>query len=384
MKNRNILAFSAATLAVLIMFAGCGEHSGEKEYDKAVAAWKDGDLVRARTLLEKSIRKTSANDQKSTALNQLGLVLWQLGESQAAADAFAKSSNLSEDLSGANLNMGVALYHAGRLDEAEVALNNALGADPANTTAQALLGMLEIDKRDWAGANRELSKAIAKDTRNAAAQNALALAELHQTQDSARALNRLRQLATAYPDYAPAAFNLAAIYDHWLKDRSNALNWYNLYLGKAGAGGTHVDAAKAAIARLGGSAAPVANTTSAANPQLATRYMAEGAKLHGEKKYTEAVAAYRQAIQSDPNQKNAFYNMGLAYYALNDFSEAAKACNDALNIDPAFSDARYMLSLAYAKQKKWNDAEREANELLKTDMKRGEQMIKYISDARKR
>jgi len=382
MKNRNIIAYSAATLLVLSMFAGCGERSGEKEREKAVAAWKDGDLVRARTLLEKSIRKTSENEKKSEALNQLGLVLWQLGESKAAAEAFAKSSNLTEDLSGANLNLGITLFHAGQPEAAKIALNNALGADPSNPAASALLGLLDMEKRDWNGANRELGKSVSADARNAAAQNALALAELHQSSDPSRAINRLKQLSTAYPDYAPAAFNLASIYEYWLKDSNSALNWYTLYLQKAGESGEQSDAANAALARLGGKSASTA-TQATSNPQIAVQYMAEGARLHSAKKYDEAIAAYRTAVQNDPDQKNAFYNMGLAYYAKEDFASAAQACNRALNIDPAFSDARYMLSLSYAKQKKWNDAEREAKELTKTDKSRGEQMIKYIASARK-
>ena len=383
MKNRNIWVYTAVTFGIIAMFAGCGERSGEKEYGKAISAWENGDLVRARTLLEKSIRKTSENEQKSTALNQLGLVLWELGEAEAAADAFSKSSNLSEDLTGANLNMGVTLFHAGRMDEAEIALNNVLGANPDNQTAQALLGLLEMEKRDWSNAKRELAKSVSIDALNASAQNALALAELHQDQDPARAINRLKQLNTAYPEYAPAAFNLASIYDLWLKDSTSALSWYNSYLQKAGENGSRSDASKAAIARLGGQGSSTTNLPATSNPQVAARHMADGARLHNEKKYKEAIESYRKAIQAAPKQKNAYYNMGLALYAQGDFPAAASACNGALNIDPAFSDARYMLSLSYAKQKKWNDAEREAKELLKTDKTRGEQMIKYVSDARK-
>ena len=386
MKNKKMVTVSAGVVVALIIFSGCGEKSGEKEYNKAVAAWEGGDLVRARSLLEKSIRKTSGNAQKSTALNQLGLILWELGESDAAADAFSTSANLAETLTGANLNMGIALYHSDRMDEAEVALNNVLGENQKNETALAVLGLIELQKRNWAGATQELTKSASINPRNAAAQNALALAELHQTKNSERAITRLKQLVSANPDYAPAAFNLGSIYDHWLKNGSASISWYKQYIQKAGTDGSHIQSASDAIARLGGipTTTTTANrTASKANSVEAARYMAEGSRLHGVQKYDEAISAYRKALMEDPKHKTAYYNMGLAFYAQLNYSDAATACNNALNIDPTFSDARYMLSLSYAKQKKWNDADRVAHELAKTDPKRGEQMIKYVSDSRK-
>jgi tetratricopeptide (TPR) repeat protein len=387
MKNKKAVLVSIGVLATLIMFAGCGEKSGEKEYTKAIDAWHSGDLVRARTLLEKSIRKTSSSTKKSTALNQLGLVLWDLGEAQAAADAFSQSANLSEQISGANLNLGIALFQAGRNDEAEVALNNVLGENPGNETAIAILGMIELRKRNWAGATKELSKAANINPGSPAAQNALALAELHQSKNSEQSISRLKQIVSAFPQYAPAAYNLGAIYDQWLKNNSAAMSWYQQYIQIAGEDGSHTLQAKQAIARLGGrvQTSPASSTDSnirKIDPVAAARYMAAGAKMHAAQKYKEAVEEYRKALMEDPKLKTAYYNMGLAFYAEENYTDAANACNSALNIDPSFSDARYMLSLSYAKLKKWNDADREATELAKTDPTRGGQMKKYISDAR--
>ncbi|MDZ8117102.1 tetratricopeptide repeat protein [Pontiella agarivorans] len=387
MKIKNVIFTCTGIFAALVMFAGCGSKTGEKEYAKAMSAWENGDLVRARSLLEKSINRTSENEKKSAALNELGLVLWELGEADAAAEAFSQSVNLTETLSGANLNLGIALYHSDQLDDAEVALQNVLGAEPKNETALAILGMIELRKRNWAGATKELTKSATLNPQDPATQNALALAILHQTKDSNRAIARLKQVTAAYPDYAPALYNLASIYEWYAKNTTAAMTYYKQYLAKAGSDGSHTPAANNAIARLGGK--PVtspanSNTATRVNPAEAARYIAEGSRLHSQKKYDEAIAQYKKAVMADPKQKSAYYNMGLAFYAKGDFGNAATACNNAVNLDPAFSDARYMLSLAYAKQKKWNDAEREAKELVSSDPAKGEQMLKYISDARKR
>ena len=382
MKNKKMMTVAASGCLILVMFAGCGARSGEKEYNKAVEAWKDGDLVRARTLFEKSIRKTSGNEKKSVALNQLGLILWELGEAEAAAEVFSKSCNLTDSLTGANLNQGIALFHAGRTDEAEVALNNVLGDNPKNETALAVLGMIEMQKRNWAGAAQELSKTVNLNPRSPAGHNALALAELHQHQNSEAAVKRLKQLVSAFPDYAPAAYNLAVIYDQWLNNASAAKSWYQQYLKVAGESGTHTGDAEKAIERLSNSGSRPTPTVTG-NPDAAVRFMTEGARLHAAQKYTDAVSQFQKAIQADPSQKNAYYNMCLAYYALGKYADAASACNGALRVDPQFADARYMSSLSYFQLKQWDDAEREAKALSKVDPKRGEDMLKHIANARK-
>ena len=385
MGNRRILLIAAGTCLLIVTFVGCGGRSGEKEYSKAVKAWEDGDLVRARTHFEKAIRKMSGSENKSVAENQLGLVLWRLGEVDAAADAFNKSCALSESLTGANLNLGIALYHAGRMDEAEVALNNVLGDDPKNETALSMLGLIAAQKRDWAGASKTLSRAVAAKPADPAGQNALVLAELNSTRSTGPAISRLNKLVSTYPDYAPAAYNLAAIYDHWLDDQTAAIGWYREYLRKAGGDGSHVAAARQAIARLEGRTEPGREPAAApTDPAAATRYMAEGAKRYQLQKYADAITQYRKAIDADPTQKNAFYNMGLAYYALEKYTETEQACLRALKVDPGFVDAQYMLALAYVQQGKWTDAEREANTLAGLDAARGEEMLKYIASARKR
>ncbi len=380
MKMNKTLMMAAGVVLALSIFAGCGERSGDKEYGKAMTAWKDGDLVRARTLLEKSIRKSSGNEKKSVAWNQLGIILWELGETEASADAFGKSCNLTEALTGANLNHGIALFYAGHPAEAEVALNNVLGDTPDNATALAMLGLVEIQKKNWKEASRVINKAAKIQPGNPASQSALALAELHINRNSEVAIQRLKQILNSHPNYAPAAYNLAVIYDKWLGNKSAALSWYKQYLAKAGSKGAQVKAATRAIGLLGGKAGASPAQT---NPEAAARFIAAGSRLHAAKNYVDAIAQYQKAIQADPDQKNAYYNMGLAYYSLKKYSESAQACINALNLDSLFSDARYMLALSYFQQQQWKDAEREATSLRQTDPARSDELLGYISKARK-
>ncbi len=368
------------------VFSGCGGRPGEKEYNKAMASWKGGDLVRAQSQIEKAIRKLSSNEKKSVANNQLGIIRWNLGKYGQAVEGFSESCRLAEDLSGANLNLGIALYHAGQLKQAEFEFTKILGEQPDNTLARSFLGLVHIKKKNWPGASEELTTGLRTNPNDAAGQNALALVELHLNKNSDSAVKRLKKLVAAYPEYAPATYNLAVIHEQWLHNEIAALGWYKQHLQKTGGKGVHTELARKAIIRLNRKVQDTASATPGepANPETAAQYIARGSELHTAKKYRGAVEQYEKAIKLDPSQVTAHYNMSLSYYELKQYPEATQACLDALKIDSSSANARYMLALSYAQQHKWSDANREAKALKKIDANRGESLLEYISNARKR
>ncbi len=382
MKHKNTFIAIGGIFLLLVIFVGCGERSGEKEYNKAMASWKNGNLVRAQGQLEKSLRKLSGTEKRSEANNQLGLILWNLGKYDQAVEKFEESCRLAQELSGANLNLGIALYHVGQLEQAEFELTKILNEQPAHSTARSYMGFIQMQQKDWKGASKELTENLRPNPNSPSGQNALALAELHLNGKSTAAIARLKKLASTYPDYAPARYNLAVIYDRWLHNNSDALDAYRHYLAKADADAPQRQTAEQAIARLSGMANAPPSVQS--NPDKASRLIAAGLNLHTAKKYSAAVKQYEQAVRADPTQKTAHYNMGLSYYALKNYSAAAKACSVALKVDPTFTDARYMLVLSYCKQGQWSSAEREAKILKKIDSARGKSLLDYISGARKR
>ena len=301
MKNKALMIISGGVCLLFAVFSGCGGNPGEKEYNRAMASWKENDLVRAQSQLEKAIRKLSGNETRSVANNQLGLILWQLGKPDEAIERFGESCRLAEDLTGANLNLGAALYQAGRLEQAEFELTKILNETPENATARIFMGLVHMDRQDWQDAARELTAGLRVRPNDPAGQNALALTELHLNRSTDTAVKRLTQLLVAYPDYAPAAYNLALIHDRWLNDGKSALGWYRQYLEKAGEQAEQSTAAAQAIARLEGQAAEAAEEPppSSPDPQAAAQYIAEGIKLHKAKKYRDAVEQYTLAIQAD-------------------------------------------------------------------------------------
>lgn len=385
MKNKTLLIVGSSVCLLFTLFSGCGERSGEKEYNKAMASWKNGDLSRAQGQMEKAIKRLSDKEKKSMANNQLGIIQWNLGKKEQALERFDESCRLTEDLTGANMNRGIALYHMDQVDQAKFEFTNILGEQTRNTMARTFVGLIHMQKKEWKSAEREIATGLKVNPSDPAGQNALAIAQLHTDNSSNNAIARLKQIVNAHPDYAPAAYNLGVIYDQWLHDTPTALDWYKKYLQQAQSDTAHVEKANQAIARLSGKATKsTLQAPKRSNPTAAAQHIAAGSKLHSEKKYREAISRYQQAIQADPSQKNAYYNMGLSYYELKQYAEAATACINTLKLDPSASDPRYMLALSYAKQSKWSDAEREAKALKQVDPTRGESMLKYISTARKR
>ena len=376
MKKKNLLIVGSSLFLLFALLFGCGERSGEKEYNKAMTSWKNGDFSRAQGQMEKAIRKLSDKENKSMANNQLGIILWTLGKNEQATEKFGESCRLAEELTGANLNRGIALYHTGEMESAEIEFTKILLKQPDHTTARSFMGLIHLQKKDWKLAATEFSKGLKTDP---AGQNAYALAQLHTGNGSNAAIALLKKLLATHPNYAPAAYNLAVIHDQWLHNNSDALGWYKTYLQKAGTNGTQVNAAKKAIARLDGTEMRQPVQT---HPEAAAQYIAAGSKLHAEEKYHEAITQYKKAIQADPSQATAHYYMGLSLYKLEQYAQTATACVNALKLDPNDSNARYMLALSYAKEGQWSEAEREAKILKATDAAQGESMLKYISDAR--
>lgn len=379
MKNKNLLIAGSGLCLLLALFFGCGERNGEKEYNKAMASWENGDLSRAQGQMEKAIKRLSDKEKKSMANNQLGIILWNLGKNEQATEKFGESCRLAEALTGANLNRGIALYQTGQTESAEIEFTKILLEQPGNAMARFFMGLIYLQKKTGNEAAAEISKGLKTNPDDPAGQNAYALAQLHTSRGSTAAIAHLKKLLATHPDYAPAAYNLAAIYDQSLHNNSAALGWYKKYLQKAGANGAQVNAAKQAIARLDGTGMRQPVQT---HPEAAKQYIDAGSKLHAEKEYRSAIAQYQKAIQADPSQATAHYYMGLSLYKLEQYSQTADACKKALQIDPRSSDARYMLALSLAKQGQWSEAEREARILKATDAEQGESMLKYISDAR--
>jgi len=380
MRKKTLTILATVTTILFALFFGCGERSGEKEYEKALSSLESGQLSRAQGQMEKAVRQLVSNEQKSVANNQLGLILWQLGKTDEATEKFKESCRLSENMTQANMNYAIALYKNNQLEAAQLEFVTLLGEQPNNPIAHLFSGLIHIKEKKWVDAQHNLSKGLQLKPKDPALQNAYALIELHKDGNN-KALTRLKQIIAVHPNYTPALYNIAAIYDFKIHNYPVAIEWYRKYLQKAGTQAAQSSRTQEALSRLTRSRSGMGSSSSSST---ITAFIKSGEKLHKQKRYSSAIKQYKKAIQLSPNNIKAHYDIGLAYFYSKKYSSAERSFIQTLRLNPRDPNARYMLVLTYTKQRKWNDAEREAKALKVVNPKQGKAMLKYISETRRR
>lgn len=345
--KRNWLHFIFPVLLVSVLFFGCGRRPGEKLYYEALDQWKAGNHVRARALLEKSIRRRTGSLENADAYNRLGLFLWEMGDAASSVNAFNESLRIDGGQYAVLCNLGVALSAEKDFSGAERAFREAALLQPDDPRPLAYAGIVYIQNQKWADAERNLRKAISRTPSDPQLQTALALTELY-TRDAQTALQRLRTVVKANPTYEPALFNLAAIYRHWLKSPTEAKLWFERYLEQSSGVDAFSAAARAQLQSLKEPAeAPTLKFSppNERNRKKAEQIFQQALLKHRSGEISEAIKRYILSIEADDSYERAFYNLGLTYYASGQMELAGKAFNKAIQINPASADARYNLAL---------------------------------------
>jgi len=345
-KSRFRWIFSV--LLVSAIFFGCGRKPGEKLYHEALAEWNDGNLARARALLEKSIRRRAGSAENAEAYNRLGVLLWEMGNSKDAVDAFNESIRMDAGQYDVLCNLGVALSSQNDFTAAERAFREASLIKADDPRPLAFAGVSYARNQRWNDAANNLNRALGRTPKDPCLQTALALAELHTT-GAESALKRLQAVAKQYPDYAPAFFNTASIYRYWVKNQTEAKRWFELYLNKVPADSPFAAQARAQLQAIaaGDNGEKLTFTPPRSPNRIAADKNFEKALEYQKKNdFDNAIKWYIKAVEEDDTYEQAFYNLGLAYYAANRIGLAADAFARAVQLNPAFTSARYNCALA--------------------------------------
>jgi tetratricopeptide (TPR) repeat protein len=246
---RNIIITICAALAAWALLAGCSKAPGEREFNAAIDEIRDGNYVRAKTLLEKSISKRPGSEENALAYNYLGIAAWRLGKFQEAMDAFEDSRRLSPALVEPVYNQGVLLAGGGDVPRAILLLTEAARMDPADPRALEVLGSVYTDRQQWPEARRALYGALDRDPNSERILAAIALVEAG-SGDYEKAIASLMKALDNNSKYAPALFTLGVLYETRLRDNEQAETYYKKFL-TAARKDTRVPHVKEALARLG-------------------------------------------------------------------------------------------------------------------------------------
>jgi tetratricopeptide (TPR) repeat protein len=382
-SKKRISAVPVAFAAVMLFaFFGCNDNPGDREYNRALKLWERGKLVRARASLEKAINKRAGSPKNAVAYNQLGAILWDLNEPQKAQQAFNDSRKLNPQRFDACYNLGAVLCWGGQLSEAREVLREAAMINPQDGRALEVLASAYLKARDWKGAGVELGEASRRNPDSPRIQTAQAIVELHSSEGSPVAIRRLKSVIESHPNYAPAFFNMGAIYQHWLKDRANAEKFLEGYL-RLAPDGPMAEMAGEMIRELRGEAPRVSTARSAStsapssvlrfnrpakpNRPAAVEAFGEGFKHQLATDLKRAIDAYIKAIEFDDTYADAFYNLGLCYTGVQQLDKACAAYGFAVELNPGNNDARYALAYGYYQLKRYDDAKAQLQMILTAD-----------------
>lgn len=100
----------------------------------------------------------------------------------------------------------------------------------------------------------------------------------------------------------------------------------------------------------------IINSNLTVDPNFAVEYNQLGLALQRERKATEAIAAFQQAIQLSPQYIDAYINLGNTFSEQERFSEALATYQQALQLAPQEAKIHHRLGKTFAQQKEWKSA----------------------------
>lgn len=304
---------------VAILFTGCGDKPGEREFKRGLKAFTKGEYVLAKAEFEKSVNtRPGQHEPNAIAYNYLGLAYWKLGDLQRAIDAFEDSRRFNPGMMEPYYNLGVLLFESGNTETAEEMLEQAGLVQIGDPRPLEYLGHIYRQTERWHMARRALYGALARDAHAPRILTALAMAELH-TEGPDAAVSLLMRALDIDKNYPPALFDLAVIYDDHLESDKQALAFYRAFVEAAPA---HARAAYArqALSRLSDSLEPKiedddngdqSTIQSTETPAAAARVDESGPP----QTFDEYLAAARRAHKAADSGRALSFYLGAAEWA---------------------------------------------------------------------
>ncbi len=261
-------------------------------------------------------------------------------------------------------HLGCAHLFKGELDSAAAAFQAAFDLDPKHGETLAGLGQLAYYTKELPKAQvffrQALESQIASDEARASILNGLALTEaaLKRNDQARLCLVRAQQASRCY---APAFYNLGALYLNAYALREEALDQFELFVRLADAGNPYQEKASNQISRL---RAALARTKAEEldalrrDPDLAARRLHEGVEAQSRRQFAKALKCYRDALAADPLTFSAAFGLGKLYRDQNQTAEALEAFKRAAAINPAHQDSQLHAASLAVQLKSYDEAER--------------------------
>jgi len=323
-----------------------------------LGAWfaQQGNMACAVFSFERALK---ANPNSVDALYNLGVALTDAGDARRAVTELEPLVKKAPGLARAHLALGAALRQAGRLTEAESELRAALSLDERSDTAHHELGEVMLSQRRYTAAVSLFRRAVELNDRDISLRISLAEA-LYASGQAGEAIQLLKQSAADQPKSALAIANLGTLYARE-KRFEDAVAQFRVAIDLEPADSiSRLSLAKALMSLdRNAEALPVLNELLKRAPSTEARVL-RGIVYRGLGQYESAAADLRVAVESEPNDYLARYNLGFVLARLGRLAEARQHLESARQIDPDSQEAQFQLATVL---RRLNETEKASQEL---------------------
>lgn len=220
-------------------------------------------------------------------------------------------------------NQGIMAYEAGDLKEAIGLFDAAISVYPRNQVAHFQLGsILMNDKKDYAGARRELTAALELNPRDV--ETVYLLGRLEMAEGNLDpALARFQEALKLDPVHPGSLYYTGAVFQ-----KKGKLDEADEYYRKA----------------------------LQANPKYARAYNALGMMYYDTENYQAAAAVLAEGVRLNHDDPDLHHNLGLAYLTLGKVDPAVEELTASIELDPDNATAAFNLANALIRQQRFKQA----------------------------
>ncbi|HWA95688.1 MAG TPA: tetratricopeptide repeat protein [Terracidiphilus sp.] len=271
----------------------------------------------------------------------------------ATISLYPPPAHAQTSTASAELHEAEQLFQQGQLDQAEELAHQVLTRNPKSVEAWNLIGMVEGNRQNSAGAIDAFQKALALSSRSVKTLNNLGMAYM-QAHNPDAAEKQFQAALRVKPTDAETNFNLGLV----LMSRNEPARAIPHFLRVHPANlATQFNLIRAYFeSKQSAAAVRLAKAVSAANKDNLQVHFALGLLLASAREYVAAESELVQADALSPDTFEIVYNLGQCYLRERKYAQSALALDRALRIKPESVDAMVLMAQVYANQSRPLDA----------------------------
>jgi len=311
--------------------APVADRPNSSEYRQALNLLKAHEVEQALAAIRAGLDKSPSDWQ---LYDLQGLAENSLGHADKAQASFQKVIELAPKRALGYADLGVLYFQLGKADEATRMFRSALGREPDNFTALLGLGTILLESNQPEEAAEMLKTAWHSNTGNfrAGYGYALALRELKRPKAAREVLSKVA--APSEPEFATKYYALSGAAEEDLQNWSAAARDYSRAY-HFDPGGIEIYSSWVRTAVKSRDPNEIRALPPPPAGLSAQQHFSLGTLFASARSYKQAIPEFRAALQADPGNEAAAYNLALSWQQVGNSKEAISVIQTALQHKPS-------------------------------------------------